>query len=161
MSEKEQTMSGNIFTPEELAELAAFDAEIEAEPLTMEEIRQSRELDRAAVKARERSGKSSGTYRRKPYGDVSPAEYKRRWYEENRERLLAYQKEYYREHKAAVDARNRMYYQENREKRCRQNKEYREANAERIKAYQAEYRARKRAEKNGSNTRPARPLADV
>ncbi len=114
----------------------------------MEEIRQSRERDRAALKAREEDGKDRKAYRRKPYGEVSPAEYKRRWYKENRERLLAYKKDYYAEHRETIRARERRYYEENREKRCRQNKEYREANAERIKARQAEYRARKRAEKD-------------
>ena len=35
-----------LFTPEELAELAAFDAQVDAEDIRSEEIKASRELDR-------------------------------------------------------------------------------------------------------------------
>ena len=44
-------MSKPLFTPEELAELAAFDAEIDDEPLTQEEIEESRRRDKEAKHA--------------------------------------------------------------------------------------------------------------
>ena len=63
------------FTPEELAEMAAFDAEIEAEPLTMEEIRESRARDREAA--------LDGMDKRKR----AIAERSKAYYEANREAL--------------------------------------------------------------------------
>lgn len=63
------------FTPEELAEMARADAEIEREfILTAEEAAESRELDRAAKM--ERKDKKAKAL----------AEYKRRYYEANREK---------------------------------------------------------------------------
>ena len=41
-------MTRPLFTPEELAELEAYDAEVDADDLTQEEIRESRARDREA-----------------------------------------------------------------------------------------------------------------
>ena len=71
-----------LFTPEELAELAAYDAQVEAEPLTNEEIAESRERDRMAIDA-ERDVK-----RRKI------AEQKRAYYQANREKVAEQQRAY-------------------------------------------------------------------
>ena len=75
-----------LFTPEELAELAAYDAQVEAKPLTNEEIAESRERDRMAIDA-ERDVKSRKL-----------AEQKRAYYQANREKL-AEQKRAYRQRK--------------------------------------------------------------
>ena len=73
-----------LFTPEELAELAAYDVEIEEEPLTMEEIRAARERDKSALHdAKDRKKQKI-------------AENKRAYYEANREKWNAYQREYKR-----------------------------------------------------------------
>ena len=78
------------FTPEELAEMARADAEIEREfILTAEEAAESRELDRAAKM--ERKDKKAKAL----------AEYNRRYYEANKE---------------AVAERNRRYYEANKAK---------------------------------------------
>ena len=73
-----------MFTPEELAEMAAFDAEIENEPLTNEEIRESRERDRAALDDRKDK-------KRKKI-----AEGQRAYYAANKEKINAYMREYRR-----------------------------------------------------------------
>lgn len=85
-------MSRAMFTAEELAELAAFDAEIDAEPLTMEEIRQSRARDRAAV--------LEGMDPRTARIAAQKAEYRAA----NRERIAAYQAEYRERKRAEKDA---------------------------------------------------------
>ena len=67
------------FTPEELAEMARADAEIEREfILTAEEAAESRELDRAALM--ERKDKQA----------KAVAEYQRRYYEANKEKWKQY-----------------------------------------------------------------------
>lgn len=104
-------MSRSIFTPEELAELAAFDAEIEDEdkPLTLEEYRESMRRDRGlegppkphseAQRAKERE------YSRKRRSAPAVAEMQRQahraWYAKNCEYAKAWQREYYRTHSDA------------------------------------------------------------
>ena len=100
-------MSRGIFTPEELAELEAFDKEIEDEdvPLTLEEWRESMRRDRGVegpprprspeerekdrIKSRERR-ESNAEYYRAAH---------RAWYARNREYAQAWQREYCRTHK--------------------------------------------------------------
>ena len=79
-----------MFTPEELAEMAVFDAEIEDEPLTNEEIRESRERDRAALDDR------------KDKRQKKIAENKRAYREANREKINAYMREYQRRRRLEV-----------------------------------------------------------
>ena len=88
-----------LFTPEELAELAAYDAQVEAEPLTNEEIAESRERDRMAIDA-ERDVKSRKV-----------AEQKWAYYQANREK---------------VAEQKRAYRQANREKVAEQQRAYRQ-----------------------------------
>ena len=71
------------FTAEELAEMAAADAEIEAEfRLTPEELEQSSELDREAK------------FSSLPPEKRKVAEYQKAYYEANREKVAAQQKAY-------------------------------------------------------------------
>lgn len=73
------------FTPEELAELAAFDAEIDAEfELTDEELRTSRTRDKEIC------------FERKEPKARKIAEAQRAYYEANREKYNAYMREYMR-----------------------------------------------------------------
>ena len=108
------------FTEEELAEMAAADAEIEASfQLTNDDLVMSREFDRMAVLD------SMDNQKRKV------AAQKKAWYEANREKVAAQQK---------------AWYEANREKVAAQQKAYREANREKYNAYMREYLRRRRAE---------------
>ena len=110
-------MGKPLFTPEELAELAAFDAEIDESDITQNEIDASRERDREAVLA--------GMSKR----NRKIAEYKRAYYEANREKI----------------AENKRAYREaNREKIAEYRRAYYEANREKWNAYQREYKKRRR-----------------
>ena len=112
-----------MFTPEELAEMAAADAEIDTEfRLTQEDLERSRELDREAK------------FRALPMEKQKVAAQRKAYREANREKVAAQQK---------------AYYEANREKVAAQQKAYREANREKLRKrarnYMREYRAKKRA----------------
>ena len=77
-------MSRPLFTPEELAELAAADVEIDAAPLTLEDYRETDDRDRSV--RMERKG---------PKGKKIAAQQKA-YYEANREKYNAYMREYMR-----------------------------------------------------------------
>ena len=87
-------MGKPIFTPEELAELAAFDAEIDESDITQNEIDASRERDREAVLA--------GMSKR----NRKIAENQRAYYEANREKWNAYMREYRKRRKANGQAQD-------------------------------------------------------
>ena len=107
------------FTPEELAEMAAADAEIERSfRITSEERRRSRDLD-----AEGRRDALIGTDRHRASASSKA------YYEANREKIADYQKEYR---------------EANREKIAAAKKEYREANREKYNAYMREYMAARR-----------------
>ena len=110
-------MGKPLFTPEEIAELAAFDAEIDESDITQNEIDASRERDREAVLA--------GMSKR----NRKIAEYQRAYREANREKIAEYQ---------------RAYYEANREKIAENQRAYYEANREKWNAYQREYKKRRR-----------------
>ena len=110
-------MGKPLFTPEELAELAAFDAEIDESDITQNEIDASRERDREAVLA--------GMIKR----NRKISEYQRAYREANREKIAE---------------ANRAYREANREKIAEANRAYREANREKWNAYQREYKKRRR-----------------
>ena len=90
-------MGKPLFTPEELAELAAFDAEIDESDITQNEIDASRERDREAVLAgMSKRNRKIAEYQR-AYREANRekiAEAKRTYYEANREKWNAYQREY-------------------------------------------------------------------
>lgn len=78
-----------MFTPEELAEIAAADAEIEAEfRLTQEDLDRSRELDREAK------------FLALPMEKQKVAEYQKAYREANREQLRERARNYMREYRA-------------------------------------------------------------
>ena len=83
-----------MFTPEELAEMAAADAEIEKEfHLTQEDLNRSRELDREA------------TFQSLPPEKQKVAEYQKAYYEANREKVAEYQKARSEEHTSELQSR--------------------------------------------------------
>lgn len=78
-----------MFTPEELAEMEAADAEIEAEfRLTQEDLDRSRELDREAK------------FRALPMEKQKVAAQQKAYYEANREQLRERARNYMREYRA-------------------------------------------------------------
>ena len=75
-------MAKPLFTPEELAELARIDAELDAEPVSNEEVAESNRRDRQAKRAQ------------KDNKAAELAEYQRRYREANKDKLAEYQREY-------------------------------------------------------------------
>ena len=87
-----------MFTPEELAEIAAADAEIEAEfRLTQEDLDRSRELDREA------------RFRALPMEKQKVAAQQKAYREANREKVAEYQKAYYEANREQLRERARNY----------------------------------------------------
>ena len=96
-------MVNPIFTPEELAELAAFDAEIDASDITQDEIDASRERDREAVlagmsKREKKIAEAQRAYREANREKIAEAH--RAYREANREKWNAYMREYRKRRKA-------------------------------------------------------------
>lgn len=85
-----------LFTPEELAELEAIDAEIDNEPLTAQEYRESAQRDKAI------------SYEREP-GRAMINAYQRKYRAANREKLAAYQREYREANREKLAAQQREY----------------------------------------------------
>lgn len=87
-----------LFTPEELAEMAAADAEIERDfAMTAEERRESAERERAIKDERKGAkGRKIAAYQRAYYeaNKEERLDAHRRWIDANRERWNAYQREY-------------------------------------------------------------------
>ena len=87
-----------MFTPEELAEIAAADAEIEAKfRLTQEDLDRSRELDREA------------RFRALPMEKQKVAAQQKAYREANREKVAEYQKAYYEANREQLRERARNY----------------------------------------------------
>ena len=102
-------MGKPLFTPEELAELAAFDAEIDESDITQNEIDASRERDREAVLAgMSKRNRNIAEYQRAYYeaNREKIAEAQRAYYEANREKWNAYMREYRKRRKANGQAQD-------------------------------------------------------
>ena len=102
-------MGKPIFTPEELAELAAFDAEIDESDITQNEIDASRERDREAVLAGMSKRNRKIAENQRAYYEANRekiAEYQRAYYEANREKWNAYMREYRKRRKANGQAQD-------------------------------------------------------
>ena len=121
-------------TPEELAEMAAFDAEVDAMPLAAEEIKESRERDRDAKNAR----LSARDYR--------AAEYRRDYRERNKDAIAEYQRDYYERNKDAIAEYQRDYYERNKDAIAEYQRDYYERKKDAIAEYQ-----RNRVVKNRNN----------
>ena len=109
------------FTAEELADMAAADAEIEATfRLEQDDLDRSKELDRQA------------------HMDALPPE---------KRKVAAQQKAYREANREKVAAQQKAYYEANREKVAEYHKAYYEANREKRRAYMREYRRKRRQKK--------------
>ena len=94
-----------MFTQEELAEMAAADAEIEAEfRLTEDDLERSKEFDRFAK------------FDELPADKQKVAAQKRAWYEANREKVAAQQRAYREANREKYNAYMREYYRKRRAK---------------------------------------------
>lgn len=120
------------FTPEELAEMAAADAEIEREfVLSRAEMEESRLRDLEARSAGKPSSEKKARDRKlKSYAKNREAnrERARRYYAEHREAMREYQRWYYQTHKDEVDARTRRWREANKELVRQRNREWKAAN---------------------------------
>lgn len=124
----------NIFTPEELAEIAAADAEIEREfKLTHQELVESEARDKAALKD-------------KSYMERRRAQSKA-YYWKNREKRLAYQKKYRAAHIEEARAYHRAYYAAHRQEACAYRAAYEKAHADKRREWQRIYRERRKQRK--------------
>ena len=93
-----------FFTPEELADMAAADAEIEATfRLTNEDIRRSKDADKAAL------------LDRLPPEKKREAAYQRAYREANREEIAAKRRAYYEANREEIAAKQRAYREAKRE----------------------------------------------
>ena len=135
-----------MFTAEELAELAAFDAEVDASDATPEEL--------AEVKARnDETLRETGKY--------GKGYYARQYYAKNKERIKAYQKAYYASHKEYFAKKHAEYYALHRDEILEQQREYAAANKERILAYhRARYLKKKLDRKVGRDSPYTRKLIE-
>ena len=116
------------FTPTELAEMARADAEIESSfCITNEEIAFGRLLDRDVLL------ENMDPKRRKA------AEYKRQYYEANKDKVAEYQRQYYEANKDKVAEYQRQYYEANKDKVAEYKRQYREANKDKVAEYQRQY----------------------
>ena len=127
-----------MFTPEELAEMAAADAEIEAEfRLTQEDLDRSYKLDREAK------------FQALPEEKQKVAAQQKAYREANREKVAAQKKAYYEANREKVAEYQKAYREANREKVAEYQKAYREANREKVRErarnYMRAYRTKKRA----------------
>ena len=127
-------MSRPLFTPEELEELARIDAELEAAPVTADELADSRRRDRAA-----KLDSMDNRIRR-------IAERNRQYYEAHREEIAEQQRQYYEAHREEIAERMRQYYEAHREEIAERMRQYREAHREEIAEQQRQYREAHREE---------------
>ena len=117
------------FTAAELEEMRRADEEIEREfRVTPEDLRRSREQDRQAE------------LDALPTAERIKREYRRAYYEANREKVLEYQRAYREANREKVLEGQRAYREANREKVLEYQRAYREANREKVLEGQRAYR---------------------
>ena len=121
-------MSRPLFTPEELAELAAFDAEVDAAPA----------YDPEAVKTQRRRD-TEIRWDGLDNKERAAAEYQRAYREANRDSIAEYQRAYREANRDSIAEKKRAYREANRDSIAEYQRAYREANrdsiAERNRAY--------------------------
>ena len=124
------------FTPEELAEMAGADAEIEASfRLEPDDLVRSARFDRLAH------------FEALPPEKRKVAAQKKAYREANREKVAAQKKAWYEANREKVAAQKKAYREANREKVAAQKKAWYEANREKYNAYMREYMRKRREEK--------------
>ncbi len=136
------------FTPEELAELAAFDAEIdESDELDYEELVASNRRDRSVKLDRLDNKGRKIAERNKAYREANReqiAEYHKAYREANREQIAERNKAYREANREQIAEYHKAYYEANREQIAEYHKAYREANREQINKKRRERYAKSR-----------------
>ena len=140
-------MSRPLFTPEELAELARIDAELESAPVTADELAESRRRDRAAkLDAMDKRARAHAEQQRQ-YREAHReeiAERMRQYREAHREEIAEQHRQYYAAHREEIAEQKRQYYAAHREEVAEQKRQYyaahREEIAEQLRQYYAAHR---------------------
>ena len=112
-------MKRNQFTEQELAELAAADALIDDEPITLAEWLEANERDKQLRDADVDPATLRKRLKNRRYYHRHAHEQKRKhdeWVSQNREHVAEYLKRYKAEHKEEIAIRDRAYYEANKEK---------------------------------------------
>ena len=122
-------MRSAVFSPEELAELAVIDAEIDAEPVTQAERDYSRALD-GALRYRDKIAEAKRAYREANRDKI--AEAKRAYYEANRDKIAEAQRAYREANRDKIAEAQRAYREANRDKIAEAQRAYYEANRDKI-----------------------------
>ena len=130
------------FTREELAAMAAADAEIEESFLISEE-------EREEARLRDRD---SSEQLRTPQ-EVKKLQYHRDYYQKNRERIRERQKAYYLERREEIREQKARKYAENREAILTERRDRRQADPDGLKAYRRDYYQRNREKVLARNKR--------
>ena len=137
------------FTKDELAAMAAADAEIEAGFVrTNEDLEFSRQLDREVKFAALDPEKRRIAAKCRRYYEAHREEINaknRAYYEAHREEISAYYRAYYEAHREEIAAYQRAYHQAHREEIAARERAYREAHREEINARRRADYARKKA----------------
>ena len=108
-----------LFTAEELAELAEIDKELDAMPVSNEEVQESLRRDREAAFAAKDNKRAKAAERQRRYREANKekvAECQRRYREANKEKAAECQRRYYEANKEKVAECQRRYYEANKEK---------------------------------------------
>ena len=136
-----------LFTAEELAELEAYDREIEKQPLSMEELSLSRKRDMEAKYDRMDKKTRAIAERKREYYAANKdaiAKYQREYRAANKDAIAERKREYRAANKDAIAEYQREYYAANKDAIAERRREYRAANKDAIAEYQREYRKRKK-----------------
>ena len=131
-----------MFTPEELADLRAYDAQVDETPLTMDEINGTRERDKQAM------------YSQKDAKAKKKADSNRRWRQTHKEEIAAYKRQYYATRKQEKAEYDRAYKRRNKDRVKENNRLYYQANKDKIRA------KRQRAKHEGNQSSSGRCCSD-
>ena len=142
-------MSRPLFTPEELAELARIDAELESAPVTADELAESRRRDRAAkLDAMDKRARAHAEQQRQ-YREAHReeiAERMRQYREAHREEIAEQHRQYYAAHREEIAEQHRQYYAAHREEIAEQKRQYYAAHREEVAEQKRQYYAAHREE---------------
>ena len=129
-------MKRPLFTPEELAELAAFDAEVESQPgYDPEEVKAQRRRDTEMRWDGLDNKERAAAEKRRAYREAnrdSIAEKKRAYREANRDSIAEQKRAYWKDNRDTIAEQQRAYYEANRDKIAERKRAYREANRDTI-----------------------------
>ena len=152
-----------MFTPEDLAEMAADDAEIEATfELTSDELKLSANLDRLAIKESRMQQCKSCEKRKRSKEEIAACRHA--YYLAHKEEYAARCKKWAKENRERKRELNRGQYQRNREKYIAYQKKYNQEHAEKVREYKRNWYRRNKngqAETAGNTAQDQRAAAQA